>query len=142
MVGVHSDLIHFQAMGAYPKECYAERLARIREHPLVSSVVEDAPWHVPTQFIKELGIGKVVSGSISKMADCAPKSMVAEASPSRSNPQSADEFFHDPYADAKRMSVFEEVPSLNDKTEHAVWVDTVKKILFSNVDPRLIGVFL
>jgi len=125
MVGVHSDTVHKEVAGSYPKECFAERLQRLREHPLVMCVLEDAPWEVDEQMVKDLGICKVVGGSMSKTADCS-------ANPNEDLMQSQD-----PYAECRRLGIFEVVQSLNETTEHGIWLENTRKIFFSNIDASI-----
>eukprot|EP00971_Amphidinium_carterae_P110476 2188491-Amphidinium_carterae.1 len=70
VVGVHSDQCMSDVMGSYPTECFSARIARMKKHPLVSAVVEDAPWEVSEDLLRQLGITKVLAGSVSKVQDC------------------------------------------------------------------------
>lgn len=134
VVGIHSDEAHHQAVGTWPAECFAARLARLQAHPVVSSVLRDAPWEVPVDLIKELGITKVVSGSLTKMYDCAtpqPADIANATAPSAALAK------RDPYAECRRLGIFEEIQSLNESTEHEMWVTRISRVLFSNVDASI-----
>ncbi|CAK0825861.1 unnamed protein product, partial [Prorocentrum cordatum] len=126
LVGVHGDQCLRDAMGAYPSECFAERVGRLKKHPLVSAVVEAAPWEVTEDLVRELGVQKVLAGfPISKVQDCR-------------GPQGGDALAAgDPYAHCRRLGIFEEVESLNKATEHDVWLRSVQRIVFSNVDASI-----
>lgn len=130
LVGVHSDEVHHYALGAYPKECFAARVARIQSHPSVAAVLEDAPWEVDEDLVRQLGISKVVSGTISKTVDGAPPA-AGDASPS------SDTSDDDPYSACKRLGIFEEVASLNDSTENSIWMERAARVFFSNVDASI-----
>jgi len=132
VVGVHSDDVHQESVGTWPAECYAARLGRLRRKPWAATILENAPWEVSAELLDELKIEKVLGGSITKTEDCTGGS---PKSPSK-NRSDAQEIV-DPYAECKRLGVFEEVPSLNASTEHDEWMRKVMKIAFSNVDASI-----
>lgn len=139
VVGVHSDACHFEAVGTWPTECYAARVGRLQSHPMVSSILEDAPWEVGNDLMRQLGIAKVFSGSVTKMEDCAAPLKHADGtaeanSKADANDQAASK---DPYSECKKLGLFEEIPSLNSSTEHDAWVKQVTRMLFSNVDASI-----
>lgn len=127
LVGVHSDQGHQQAVGTWPAECFAARVARLRQLPIVDALVEGAPWDVEEDMMKELGIDKVVSGSMSKLEDCSPPS-------SAGGPAVV---LMDPYEVPRRLKCFYTIKSLNQETEHQVWMERASRILFSNVDASI-----
>ncbi|CAL1140511.1 unnamed protein product [Cladocopium goreaui] len=132
VVGVHSDDVHQESVGTWPAECYAARLGRLRRKPWAATILENAPWEVSAELLDELKIEKVLGGSVTKTEDCTGGS---PKSPSK-NRSDAQEIV-DPYAECKRLGVFEEVPSLNASTEHDEWMRKVMKIAFSNVDASI-----
>jgi len=128
VVGVHRDEVQQKATGSYPPECFDARLARLRAHPKVTCILEDAPWVVSEDLILQLGINKVLAGSpISKLQDC--------VSPATGSCPAAEQV--DPYAECRRLNMFHEVPSLNTVTENDVWMKTVARVIFSNVDASI-----
>mmetsp|Transcript_70252 Transcript_70252/g.139160 ORF Transcript_70252/g.139160 Transcript_70252/m.139160 type:complete len:533 (-) Transcript_70252:97-1695(-) len=135
VVGVHSDASHFAAVGTWPTECYAARLGRLQSHPMVSSILEDAPWEVGNDLIQQLGIAKVLSGSVTKLKDCAAPSMKTTDGIAQATDKQAPS--KDPYSECKKLGLFEELPSLNSSTEHDAWVKQVTRMLFSNVDASI-----
>jgi glycerol-3-phosphate cytidylyltransferase-like family protein len=144
IVGVHSDESHFAAVDTYPVECCAQRVARLRSHGLVSSILEDAPWDISEDLVAQLGIGKVISGTITKKEDCMQPASSPLRRPAGDAEGSATGSDHlqelaqrDPYAVAKRLGIFEEVQSLNQSTEHDVFVKRLTNVLFSNVDASI-----
>eukprot|EP00928_Gymnodinium_smaydae_P037028 TRINITY_DN25775_c0_g1_i1.p1 TRINITY_DN25775_c0_g1~~TRINITY_DN25775_c0_g1_i1.p1 ORF type:complete len:566 (-),score=131.37 TRINITY_DN25775_c0_g1_i1:124-1734(-) len=137
IVGVHSDVCLHEITGEWPQECYSQRLKRVREHPLVTSVLEDAPWVVDTELVEELGVTKVVSGSFTKTMDTRSKKS-PEPTPEKEEPGSGPEAEEvDPYAMCKELGIFEEVQSLNMSTEMDAWTRKVQQVLFSNVDASI-----
>eukprot|EP00930_Biecheleria_cincta_P036367 TRINITY_DN24948_c0_g1_i1.p1 TRINITY_DN24948_c0_g1~~TRINITY_DN24948_c0_g1_i1.p1 ORF type:complete len:546 (+),score=101.42 TRINITY_DN24948_c0_g1_i1:27-1640(+) len=142
VLGVHSDETHQVAMGSWPTECYAARLDRLRQQRLVATILEEAPWEVSEQLVQELGIQKVLSGSVTKMQDCAPRPPPARANSRQlANGVSGDDVLPaaagDPYAVCKRLGIYEEVQSLDASTEHDEWMQKVVKVAFSNVDASI-----
>lgn len=140
VVGVHSDASHFAAVGSWPTECYAARVERLQSHPVVSSILEDAPWEVGHDLIQQLGIAKVLSGSVTKLEDCAgPPVKTADGTVQATSEAIANEKApcKDPYSECKKLGLFEELPSLNSSTEHDAWVKQVTRMLFSNVDASI-----
>ncbi|CAK0880618.1 unnamed protein product [Prorocentrum cordatum] len=126
LVGVHGDQCLRDVMGAYPSECFAERMDRLKKHPLVGAVLEAAPWEVTEDLVRELGVQKVLAGApISKVQDC--------RGPGDEDAPAAD----DPYRHCRRLGIFEEVESLNQATEHDVWLRRMQRIVFSNVDASI-----
>lgn len=132
VVGVHSDDVHQESVGTWPAECYAARLGRLRRKPWAATILENAPWEVSAELLDELKIEKVLGGSVTKTEDCTGGS---PKSPSKN--RSDAQVIVDPYAECKRLGVFEEVPSLNASTEHDEWMRKVMKIAFSNVDASI-----
>jgi len=143
LVGVHSDECHHGAVGTWPGECFAERVGRLRQHPLVSSILEEAPWAVDEDLVRELGITKVLSGSVTKLEDCStpcgapgdPRPRLGTA-PDGEAEEPAEEP-SDPYKVCKQMGIFEEVPSLDASTEHDAWLKKIARVVFSNVDASI-----
>jgi len=139
VVGVHSDTCMREATGQYPQECYAARVARLREHPLVTSILEDAPWEIPEELILDLGVSAVLSGTVTKTEDTKLRTSSPEVAQAESelleNPQSGNSV--DPYRECKKLGVFEEVQSLNNSTEDDEHLQKVARVLFSNVDASI-----
>jgi len=136
VLGVHSDQVHQEAMESWPAECYAARIERLRREPVVSTILEDAPWEVTTKLLEELCISRVLGGSVTKAEDCAPGPQTdARHAPDARSKASIPAA--DPYAECKRRGIFEKVPSLNTSTEHDEWMQKVSKIVFSNVDASI-----
>jgi len=130
LVGVHSDKEHQEAVGSWPSECFAARMSRLRELGYVDGVLENAPWIVSHDLIKELGITKVVSGyPMSKCEDCSPPC----------SPVKGEVIVRpaDPYEVPKELNCFYTIESLNKETEHEVWMARASRILFSNVDASI-----
>lgn len=140
LLGVHSDSCHKSMVGTWPAECYEARLERLLEHPLITSVLTNAPWHVGEDMVHQLGIAKVISGTVTKITDCStPVSMPSDNKnhPERSGITNGLHTRKDPYEVCKRMGIYEEVQSLNTSTEHDAWMKTVTRVLFSNVDASI-----
>eukprot|EP00931_Biecheleriopsis_adriatica_P049896 TRINITY_DN28874_c0_g1_i1.p1 TRINITY_DN28874_c0_g1~~TRINITY_DN28874_c0_g1_i1.p1 ORF type:complete len:539 (-),score=109.08 TRINITY_DN28874_c0_g1_i1:40-1656(-) len=132
IVGVHSDECHQAAVGSYPAECYAARLERLRRNGLASTILEQAPWKITGELLEELGVKRVLGGSVTKTEDCQPG---PQAQPRGA--EAAVVVPQDPYTECKQLGIFEEVPSLNASTEHDEWMRKVVKIAFSNVDASI-----
>mmetsp|Transcript_32126 Transcript_32126/g.58749 ORF Transcript_32126/g.58749 Transcript_32126/m.58749 type:complete len:524 (-) Transcript_32126:27-1598(-) len=128
VVGVHSDQCMSDVMGSYPTECFSARIARLKKHPLVSAVVEDAPWEVTEDLLQQLGVSKVLAGSVSKVQDC-------QSPPGKDISPAAE--MSDPYGKCIELGMLEVVESLNDATEHDIWLSHVQRIIFSNVDASI-----
>lgn len=139
LVGVHSDSCHKSMVGTWPTECYEARLERLREHPLITSVLTSAPWYVGEDMVHELGIKKVISGTVTKITDCSTPVLPIDNKhhPEHSARTNGLHIRKDPYEVCKRMGIYEEVQSLNTSTEHDVWMKTVTRVLFSNVDASI-----
>jgi len=163
IVGVHTDECHHLAVGTWPSECYAARLARLRKHPRISSILLEAPWVVTEELVRQLGITKVLSGSFTKQSDCTSLSVLVAFGefydPSKRKTGASEEgedkedqavvengsneversmkeaTLLDPYATCKDLGVFEEVPSLNTVSEYDVWVHKVARLLSPDADP-------
>jgi len=151
IVGVHKDECIKQAVGSWPPECFAARLARLRLHPNVTCILEDAPWEVNTDLIQQLGVSKVLSGTMTKLQDCYRAPDMSSISLAQNNKElgeitllaqnkqspslSADA--KDPYAECKKMGIYEEVQSLNTVTESDVWLKFASRVFFSNVDASI-----
>mmetsp|Transcript_141589 Transcript_141589/g.394669 ORF Transcript_141589/g.394669 Transcript_141589/m.394669 type:complete len:512 (-) Transcript_141589:93-1628(-) len=134
VVGVHSDECHHAAVGTWPTECCAARMARLREHPVVTSILEAAPWDIGEDLIRQLGITKVLGGSVTKLEDCkTPKAALGD----EMQRAPSHETTKDPYEECKRLGLFEEVPSPYRSTEHDAWVRKVTRVVFSNVDASI-----
>eukprot|EP00435_Cladocopium_sp_Y103_P000335 s2191_g1.t1 len=98
-----------------------------------ATILENAPWEVSAELLDELKIEKVLGGSVTKTEDDC-----TGGSPKSPNKNRSDvPEIPDPYAECKRLGVFEEVPSLNASTEHDEWMRKVMKIAFSNVDASI-----
>ncbi|CAJ1346106.1 unnamed protein product [Effrenium voratum] len=140
IIGVHSDECHQESVGTWPAECYAARLGRLRRKPWAATILENAPWKVSSEMIQELGINKVLGGSVTKIEDCTggkDASGARTTSPQTAERPAYDKVTADPYAECKRQGIFEEVPSLNAATEHDEWMRKVMKVAFSNVDASI-----
>jgi glycerol-3-phosphate cytidylyltransferase-like family protein len=135
IVGVHDDETHKEEMGSWPKERFADRVARLHKHHLVSAVLENAPWHVSESLLDTLAINTVISGSLTKLYDCADPDTVKNAQ-NPENPLSPKNR-KDPYDVPKRRESFVLVPSLNNESEHHIWIKTISRILWSNVDASI-----
>lgn len=135
VVGVHGDECLHDVTGAWPRECYAARLKGIREHPSVSSVLAEAPWEIDKNLLQDLGITKVMSGTVNKMMDCStqPSGAAAQQTPTRT----LSTLPGDPYAVCRDLGIFEEVQSLSDLTEHEAWLQILQRVVTSNVDASI-----
>ncbi|CAE8598509.1 unnamed protein product, partial [Polarella glacialis] len=144
VVGVHSDECHHAAVGSWPSECFAARLERLQHRSLgIATILQHAPWEVTEELVVQLGVSKVLSGSVTKAEDCRPRDVSSPRiaglgvnGSSREAP-SAPAASADPYAECKRLGIFEEVPSLNASTEHDEWLTKVVRVAFSNVDASI-----
>lgn len=129
VVGVHSDQGHQEAVGSWPAECFAARVARLRQAHFVDAVLEGAPWIVSEDMMQELGITKVVCGTVSKLEDCSAPPTAATETSSTS--------LRDPYEVPRRSKSLVVLKSINNSTEHQVWMERASRILFSNVDASI-----
>lgn len=107
LIGVHSDEVLQEVLGeedAALGEDYETRLSRVAANRHVNSVLKGAPWQVTAEMVEQLGISKVVTGSVSKVQDLSPhiKSSV------------------DPYEVVRGLGLLVEVPSLDEQTENDV----------------------
>jgi glycerol-3-phosphate cytidylyltransferase-like family protein len=126
IIGVHSDSCHKEAIGDWPPECYSARLERILPLRYASAVLQEAPWQVEESLMDQLGITKVITGSLTKMRDCNPRLRHSDVSSASS----------DPYAIPKKRDCFFVVQSLNETTEHDMLVRATR-VFFSNVDASI-----
>eukprot|EP00747_Dinoflagellata_sp_TGD_P211574 gnl/TRDRNA2_/TRDRNA2_84796_c0_seq1.p1 gnl/TRDRNA2_/TRDRNA2_84796_c0~~gnl/TRDRNA2_/TRDRNA2_84796_c0_seq1.p1 ORF type:complete len:622 (+),score=132.40 gnl/TRDRNA2_/TRDRNA2_84796_c0_seq1:172-2037(+) len=148
VVGIHGDQTHLDAIGKTPPEGFIVRNTRLLTHRHVDSIIEDAPWDVTEDLIAQLGISKVFSGSILKHESvldtpASPPAKKSRSAPSTgSSPASAagdenedstrkngDED-NDPYADCRRLGIFEEISSVDRSTTEA-WFKAASFVLFS-----------
>lgn len=130
VVGIHSDECHQTSVGTWPPECYAQRIERLRGQGVVHTILEHAPWEVSEDLLHQLGISKVLGGSVTKTEDCTPPSLQDGKPVSPTSPS-------DPYLDCKKLGIFQEVPSLNKDTEHDEWIRKITRVAFSNVDASI-----
>jgi len=103
LVGVHSDKVLQQEYEGPCLENFETRLGRILQNRHVCSVLKDAPWCVTQDLINDLGIRKVVSGTVSKMQDVGTL-----------------DHSIDPYRVARELGILEVIPSLDGTTERSV----------------------
>jgi len=103
LVGVHSDEVLRQEFTGPVLEPFDVRVGRILQNRHVSSVLKDAPWNITTEMIKDLGIKKVVSGSVGKARDGGKENSCWL-----------------PYKAAEALGILEVVTSVDDTTEKGI----------------------
>lgn len=110
LVGVHSDETLSQVFGeedAFAGEEYELRLSRVAANRHVGSVLRGAPWQITAEMVDQLGISKVVTGSVGKARDLSPVA-------------GRKALCDDPYAVVRGLDLLVVVPSLDDQTEDDV----------------------
>merc|ERR550514_1345933 len=107
VVGVHDDDVIREMVGSSPPESYAERLERLKNHRKVSSILTCAPWAIKRDLVQQLGIARVVTGTVTKVQDCRVRPEKAARMP-------------DPYGECKQLGVYDEIESLDESTELSV----------------------
>jgi len=107
LVGVHSDHTLNHVFGSKSHEDFATRFGRIIQNRNVSFVLKDAPWKVSKELIDVLCIKKVVSGSVTKLADGGKVQ------------NEEDETLLDPYTIPKDFGIFEVIESSDSTTEES-----------------------
>mmetsp|Transcript_87303 Transcript_87303/g.242143 ORF Transcript_87303/g.242143 Transcript_87303/m.242143 type:complete len:399 (+) Transcript_87303:89-1285(+) len=105
LVGVHSDEVLKKEFSGPILESYSIRAGRILQNRHVSSVLKDAPWSLTLDMINNLGIQRVITGSVCKTQDVG-----------KADHGGAD----DPYRVARDLGILEVVPSLDETTERSV----------------------
>mmetsp|Transcript_6230 Transcript_6230/g.11425 ORF Transcript_6230/g.11425 Transcript_6230/m.11425 type:complete len:234 (+) Transcript_6230:2-703(+) len=134
VVGVHSDECHQAAIGSWPAECYAARVARLRTHKLVAAILEQAPWEVDEDLMRQLGVTAVLSGTpITKVEDCSQPQSEEQKAVSETEQGKR----RDPYEVPKQQGAFVEIQNLNRSTEYDVWIKKTSRVFFSNVDASI-----
>ncbi|CAK0825862.1 unnamed protein product, partial [Prorocentrum cordatum] len=127
LVGVHGDQCLRDAMGAYPSECFAERVGRLKKHPLVSAVVEAAPWEVTEETSSASWACRR-----SSRASRSPRSRTA------AGPRAATRWPPaTPTRTAGGWASSRSRADAHEATEHDVWLRSVQRIVFSNVDASI-----
>lgn len=106
LIGVHSDDTLREVFGpeSVAGEEYETRLSRVAANRHINSVLRGAPWQISAEMVEQLGISKVVTGSVTKAQDLSTQ---VESS-------------CDPYQVVRDLGLLVEVTSLDDQTEDDV----------------------
>lgn len=112
LVGVHSDELLRELFEFPIFEDFDTRISRVLQNRHVSSVLKSATWAPTEEMIVQLGIRRVVIGSLTKMRDVGGHVAL-----------------EDPYAVPRRMGILEVIQSCDDTTERSFHEAQVARML-------------